>query len=429
MRQLSILCTTLGLGVAASTACSANDNTDTYVVTGGTGNAAGAGTGGSGNGTSTGGSSGSGGTISVDAGNVGGSGNGPAACDDQGVADFDNDGFTVAEGDCNNCDANANPGAYDTIGNNVDEDCNGTPDDTITDCDTAIPDVGYADPLAGAQALGICHAATPGDRKWGVLEAKYVMADGTGAPNPLSYGLLTGFGPNVNVQHGVRMLALSSGTARQPTDPGWQDVGGAQMGTTSTTPPGFPIDSPSCTVQTANDTEANDPAAFEVKIRVPTNAKSFKFNFNFYTYEWPSFVCSIFNDFFVALQTPAPPNAQFNNISFDSQGNPVSVNNGFLEVCDPAEGALNPGGKNFPCTLGPSQLQGTGFEYDGYEGHAATGWLETQSPVDPGSEITLRFAVWDMGDHVLDSTVLIDNFQFSAEEATEAGTKPVPVPR
>ena len=35
----------------------------------------------------------------------------------------------------------------------------------------------------------------------------------------------------------------------------------------------------------------------------------------------------------VALQLPAPPNAQLGNISFDSQGNPVSVNNGFLDAC------------------------------------------------------------------------------------------------
>jgi hypothetical protein len=89
-------------------------------------------------------------------------------------------------------------------------------------------------------------------------------------------------------------------------------------------------------------------------------------------------------------------------------------------VCSPQ----TTNGKTFPCALGTGQLTGTGFE-----GHAATGWLETQSPVEPGSEITLRFAIWDMGDPDWDSTVLVDNFKFSADEATGTTTKPVPDPR
>ncbi len=390
----------------------------------GTGGSAAAGGGNTGGANTGGGNTGgSGAGIPIDAG-FGGSGGGTSSCTAGPTEDYDKDGFTVQDGDCNDCEPNANPGAYDVPGNNVDEDCDGTVDNTVEHCDDTIVDVGYGDPNDAARAIGLCQFATAADKKWGVLEAKYVKADGTPGMNDLSHGLVTAFGPNVNTQEGKRMLGLSSGTARQPTDPGWQSVGGAQMGTSSSTPPGFPKDSPACSVQTANDTTANDPAALELKIRVPTNAKSFKFQFDFYTYEFPGYVCSIFNDFFVALQSPPPPNAQSGNISFDSQNNPVSVNNGFLEVCDPAIGATNPGGKNFPCALGPGQLVGTGFE-----NHAATGWLETQSPVDPGTEVTIRFAIWDMGDHILDSTVLIDKFEFSTEEATGSTTKPVPVPR
>lgn len=88
-----------------------------------------------------------------------------------------------------------------------------------------------------------------------------------------------------------------------------------------------------------------------------------------------------------------------------------------LDVCVPGTHK----GKTFPCPLGTGQLQGTGFQ-----GGAATGWLETQSPVDPGSEITLRFTIYDVGDDWLDSTVLIDNFQWSVEESTGSVTKPVP---
>jgi hypothetical protein len=414
----------LALGACSSSAGAGGNN----LFTGGSGGAAGSSaggtsaTGGVGAGTATGGS--------LNLGGMSGGGGG-TSCNSGPTEDKDKDGFTVQDGDCNDCDANANPGAYDVPGNNVDEDCNGTPDDTQAACDSAITDVADTDPMNGARAIGLCHQATAGDKKWGVLEAKYVQADGTPI-NPAhedGHGLLTGFGPNVNCQEGVRLLALSSGTARQPTDPGYQSVGGWSTSASSPAPPGFPIDSPACPGVTTSGGPANDPAGLELKIRVPTNAKSFSFNFNFYTYEWPGFVCTSYNDFFVALQTPAPTNAQLGNISFDSQGNPVSVNNGFLEACGCSAGPpCSAGGKSFTCSLGTSILDGTGFGDSSYV-HAATGWLETVSPVDPGSEVTLRFAVWDAGDHILDSTVLIDNFQFSADEATGSSTKPVPVPK
>jgi Putative metal-binding motif len=379
------------------------------------GGAAGDGTGvNSGSGDAGAGAGGSGGGLVLDSGT-----GGQTSCTGS-TPDSDGDGFTVADGDCNDCDPNANPGALDVPGNGVDEDCNGTPDDTDVLCDSAVAEVAESDAFDAARAIGLCHMTKKGDKSWGVLDAEYVMADGSIGMNSVSHGLLDGFGPNVATRQGKRMLALSSGTARQPSDPGYQDVDGYDTGTMSSTPAGFPKDSPACDVTTASDPTAYDPAALELTIRVPTNAKSFRFKFDFYTYEFPIFVCTDYNDFFVALQDPPSQNAQSGNISFDSQGNPVSVNNGFLQVCEPQDA----GGKNFPCALGQSELSGTGFE-----GAAATGWLETTSPVTPGSIVKLRFAVWDAGDGILDSTVLIDDFEFSADPAKESETKPVPVPK
>jgi hypothetical protein len=65
------------------------------------------------------------------------------------------------------------------------------------------------------------------------------------------------------------------------------------------------------------------------------------------------------------------------------------------------------GDRDFECPRGIAALDGTGFE-----GHGSTGWLVTHSKVTPGEEMTLRLAIWDMSDHVLDSTVLVDNFRF-----------------
>ena len=420
----SVVGVTSALALSAALAAGCSDAGGTGGVFNNTGGAGTAGTGGgiAGGAGTGGGISGNGGGPIIDAGGGGNSDSGTSSCQSGPNDDADKDGFTVAAGDCNDCDANANPGALDVNGNNVDEDCNGTADDTTETCDAQIPDVGYTDPKAAAQALGLCHF--PSDAtSWGVLDVKYVLADGTTGANSLGHGLLDNFGPNVNAQEGKNMLALSSGTARRPGDVGYQSPGGADLQTSSPQPPGFPIDTPACPGVTTGG-PANDPTGLELKIRVPTNAKSFKFLFNFYTYEFPVYICSAYNDFFIALQDPPPSNAVSGNISFDSQNNPVSVNNGFLEVCDPAIGATNPGGKFFPCSLGAGALTGTGFE-----GHAATGWLETQSPVIPGSEVTLRFVTYDVGDHVLDSTTLLDAFRFSAEEATGTTTKPVPVPK
>lgn len=426
----------LGIGVIAVglifAGCSSASNTGNAPFPGTTGGAAGSATGGSGGGTAATGGGGTGGGLNLGGVSGSGTGGGVVDCTSGDTEDKDQDGFTKLDGDCNDCDENANPGAAEVDANNVDEDCNGTADDTGALCDAAITDVADMDAQNGARAMGLCNFATPGDKKWGVLEAKWVMADGNPGMNDLSHGMLTAFGPNVNVQEGGRMLGLSSGTARQPNDVGYQDPNSSDMGTTCPPPPGFPMDSPSCSAFTAG-APANDPAAIELKVRVPTNAKSFSYKFNFYTFEWPHFVCSSYNDFFVALQTPPPANAQNGNISFDSLGNPVSVNNAFLDICGCPSGppCIASNGAAFACSLGATELIGTGFGVDTtlYEDHAASGWLETVSPVDPGSEITLRFAIFDEGDHVLASTVLIDDFKFSADPATGSTTKPVPVPK
>src|SRR5262249_13162866 len=140
----------------------------------------------------------------------------------------------------------------------------------------------------------------------------------------LGHGILAAFGNNVNVQRGKRMLALSSGTAREPTDSGYQDVHGFDKGYTCNSPKGFPKESAACpNIKTG---QPHDAAALEVDIVAPTNAHGFAFNFNFFTYEWPTYICSTYNDFFVALLYPIPMGQPDGNISFDSMGNPVSVN-------------------------------------------------------------------------------------------------------
>lgn len=336
--------------------------------------------------------------------------------------DNDGDGWTGASGDCNDCTELMNPGAQDYDGNSIDDDCNGAKDDNPSLCDGALP-LDANNPEDAARAMGLCKMQAGDAERWGLISAQYILADGSpfSGYDPLGYGILSNFGPSVNPQEGKQMLALSSGAARTPNDPGYQSPGGYDKYYTSGSPAGYPKETPSCPGVSTG--EPHDSVGLRVKIKTPTNAKSLRFMLNFYTYEFPGFVCSSYNDYFVAMLNPIPPGAPDGNISYDSLGNTISVNAGFLQVCH----AQPAGGKDFPCALGSGELTGTGFDVG--TNSAATSWLQTTSPLtDPGSEIELDFAIWDSGDGILDSTVLLDNLGFIVSE-TPTETAPVPEPK
>jgi hypothetical protein len=272
-----------------------------------------------------------------------------------------------------------------------------------------------ADPLNAARAVEICSKAS--DNGWGIVSAKWTQLDGTPPPvDPelalyhLGHGLVASFGA-VETEVGERMLALSSGTARQPTDPDWVAtvdadglLGGLQKQYLCEYPMGLPQAASACTGVASGD--PNDSIALELELRAPEQAKGFSFRFDFHTSEWPNYICSEYNDAFVALLSPAPADHPNGNVSFDTKNNPISVNAAFVRVCDCEGGPpCLAGSKSFACDLGAEPLLGTGFET-----HAATGWLRTQALVTGGETITLRWAIHDSGDGQLDSTILIDDF-------------------
>src|SRR5258705_445266 len=72
-----------------------------------------------------------------------------------------------------------------------------------------------------------------------------------------------------------------------------------------------------------------DAAGITLKIKVPNNAKGFSFDFDFWSGEWPEWVCTTFNDSFVAWLTSAAFSGKAGdfNISYDTNNNPINVNN------------------------------------------------------------------------------------------------------
>ena len=251
-------------------------------------------------------------------------------------------------------------------------------------------------------------------------------------------GVLTSYGPNVVPKKYATMAAISSGTARAPADPGYvHPQNGAAPGQTGnfngmTQVPiqstylaphgGKPPTSAQCAQSCVTGCDqAYDSVNLKTRIRVPTNARSFSYQFKFYSAEFSEYLCQKYNDFFVALlksswlpdpaaNPPEQPLPLDTNIAFDALGNPVSVNNGFFQVCFPPFNAP-PG----TCPSGTLELIGNGM---GGWGSALTDgggteWLTNTAPAVPGEIIELQFVMWDAGDHNVDSLVLLDHFRWS----------------
>jgi hypothetical protein len=421
----------LALPVTLALACSATEERTPFTTTNTSSTGTG-GTGGAASSSSTG--QGLGGGVSFD--DAGQQDSGFIYCVPGGPDDdVDGDGWTPAQGDCDDCDPNVNPNAVELPGILKDANCDGIVDNVIPPCDMGL-DIASLDPLDAVKAVDICKTSNGMLDNWGIVSADWVMADGSPPPTTepqldnfhLGHGILTKFGSTVKVQRGNSMLALSSGTARQPTDPGYQDVSGFVKDYTGNSPMGFPKESPACPGVITG--QVNDPTAVELTINTPSNVAGFSFDFDFFTYEWPDYICSPFNDFFVAILSPIPMGQMDGNISFDSMGNPVSVNNAFLDVCGcPGNPpfSCHAGGKTFPCSLGDLDLLGTGFGFDtdpSEQDHGSTGWLRTTAPVAKNSQIVLRWAVYDSTDGVLDTSTLVDNFQWIANAGVVVVTAP-----
>jgi hypothetical protein len=416
----------------------------------------GAGSGGSGNASPSGtgaGASGGGGSTSSFNPVTTGAGAGTPNCGNDLADDGDGDGWTGSQGDCNDCDVNVNPGAIEVLAvadadgglpEPADENCDQQVDNVPDSCDTTLL-IDDTNAMSGAKAIGLCQVASADGTKgspgyaWGVISAKYVLANGMPLPNPQrSVGILANFGTVVNAQEGDKMLAMSSGAARAAGDPGECANDSCSVRGPHAPPPGFPAAVPGCAG--GPGTQVNDDVGLELEVRAPTNATGYRFNFKFYSFEFPEYVCSSFNDQFIALVNPPPMGAQNGNISFDSGSNPVSINIAFFDVCDPAtavQWAQNCGCPNPPplpnpyCPSGPPELVGTGFLNKNGNRGGATSWLQTQAPIGGGEEFTIRFAMWDSQDSALDSLVLVDNFTWIAGAGTpvEVITNPVEDPK
>jgi len=347
------------------------------------------------------------------------------------------------------------PGNFDIPGNGCDDDGDGKIDNPPT-CDEGLAATGSAEDFA--KSIGLC--ATAAKDGYGLVSAKFTRGFGRDdAPKAEQHGVLPKFGDVIKPREGKQLGVLSTGYGQEFNGGASEPFGGTTgtegkqgyklsgknwwnweplFGTPSgSAPPGFPRAADGC----MQSDEVHDVINVKLEIKAPANAAGVKFDFNFYSGEWPAFICSPFNDGFIAyLSAKGFNGGKPDNMSFDSKKNPVSVNNGFFDRCTAgvdtgcARGAT---AGTSSCPGGPGELAGTGFGIDGawcggYSGNkkkqsvngGATGWLTSQAPIQGGETFTLELMIWDTGDPFLDSSALIDNFSWAEGEVTVGTERP-----
>lgn len=383
-------------------------------------------------------------------------------CDGTLVAvDQDGDGWSTCDGDC--CDDEiigcidagfVNPGAFEVEGNEVDDDCDGTIDEATPSCDANLQSDSDT-PLDYAAALDLCQTTEEDpplpERTWGVISAELTLANGENMPLPVQRSIRPGFGDAIVPFGGESLVVLSSGRAAaiDQTAPTFAPFeSGQDLGTSVVAPADwllangnkFPT---SCDVNNNPNLpppgiDANDSAMLKLRVRVPTNARSFATRIFFFSAEYAEWVCSSYNDFFVALiDSTGEGNPSDKNIAvYDDNGTlwPVGLNiltvaPGLFSVCQSGYVGCQAGLQNVwhDCAAGPDLLAGTGFDnIDSGEScnganfpvGGGTGWLEMSGNVEPGETMEIRFALWDAGGHLFDALVLLDDWRWSLDAAS-----------
>ncbi|HSB21348.1 MAG TPA: hypothetical protein VLD85_15170 [Anaeromyxobacteraceae bacterium] len=341
--------------------------------------------------------------------------------------------------------ASVNPGAFDVPGNGVDDDCSGAADDAPATCDVGLAS-NSSSAADYAAAIDLCQTSTGPGVRWGVLSAGLVLADGTGAPDAAQASIRPAFGGTASLS-GSSLVVLSTGHAAatgqaNPSFIAFQP--GLAVGTSSSAPAdwlaangGAMPAAPGCPAPSG--TTVVDPVMLVLRVRVPTNARSFELPVKYLTSDYPEWACSPYDDRAVVLLdsswTGSPANPGDKNLAVyrtpGGLGYPLDVNlatgnTGLFTACVNGNLGCTAGatpGTASTCTEVAS-LAGTGLDGSdpgncdaGSLVGGGTGWLAVRGNVVGGEIITLRIGLWDTSDGVNDSVALLDGFRWSTQVA------------
>jgi hypothetical protein len=215
-----------------------------------------------------------------------------------------------------------------------------------------------------------------------VISGAFNRSNGQGAPNANARSIRPGFGTNIKPQANTSLAILSTGNAADQSDtmPGFAPFqGGTDLGPTPPSPPtGWPPTTTTCRTsrlpRAAGRLTGNDTIQLKLRVRVPTNALSFSTKIYFFSSEYPEWVCSPYNDFFVTLVDSAGAgNPADKNIAIykDPQDKlfPLGVN--LVKTARPVRAvqerrrsaaAAGPSPATTSAASASSELVGTGFD-------------------------------------------------------------------
>jgi hypothetical protein len=262
--------------------------------------------------------------------------------------------------------------------------------------------------MDAAKAIGLCSGVT--SAQWGLPDGSTAIPTGTpGANYALGHGLLTTLGNSETLpQEGARMLAVSSGYARGPGDPGYSATNkhdqGLNKGYQNSFPATFPRTEHAGATTCNQQNTAYDGVGLTLTVQAPAGATGYAFDFNYYSDDYPLWQCTVFTD-------DAAVFINGTDVLTDAQLHPMSVNNGFLEACVSYNA--------WTCPYGYSPITGTGFDTftNEYPQHrqegGATRWQTIFGSATGGQVYTIGISIWDSGDGSLDSLLLVDHFRWT----------------
>lgn len=145
----------------------------------------------------------------------------------------------------------------------------------------------------------------------------------------------------------------------------------------------------------------NDANSITINFTTAPGVNSILFDFVFGSEEFPDFVGSFVNDAFAAYLDGS-------QISFDADGNPITVDNNFFQFNNSGLAAGDFTGPNTDPDVEGKIGVAFDIEYDGL-----TPVIRTQAPLLGAGAHTLKLVIADTGDDLLDSAVFISRLQGS----------------
>lgn len=199
---------------------------------------------------------------------------------------------------------------------------------------------------------------------------------------PNGHSVVTSWGAAITPRAGLNLAVLSTGTAADANDPGFAQTT-TNFNVLAPLPLALdPLACPPIASTVYDITELN------VRLVAPAGATGFKFDWRYFTFDYPTFVCTAFTDQFMVLLERA---------------------GGTQHVALGESGArFTAGTADFTTVGDAAELIGTGI--GGVQGGGGTSWMTSVAGVTPGEEITLRFIIFDAGDGSFDSLALVDAF-------------------